>query len=399
MKVLQLCNKPPYPPVDGGTIAMHNITQSLLKKGCTIKVLSAYSYKHPFTPKQLDPQYAEATRFEAIYFDLKPNPFKALFYFLTGESYHIARFKNKKFNEALVRILKEEEFDIIQLESLFMTPYVETIRKHSKGKIILRSHNVEHLIWQRIAKSTKNIFKRIYMKHLALTLKNYEMAHLNSYDGMACISTLDANFFKNQGFNKPITVIPFGLSTIEYVDNVEEEPNSLFHIGSMNWQPNIEGIHWFLKKVWGKVHKEIPLAKLYLAGREMPSHLLKSKYPNVKILGEIPDAMYFIASKQINVVPLLSGSGIRVKIIEAMSIGKTVITTSIGAEGIKCTHGVDILIANTPDEFVKSIKLCIEEPAVAKEIGQKAAELISREHNSEKIVDNLILFYEKVTKI
>ncbi len=396
MTILQLCNKPPYPPVDGGTMAMNSITQCLLKMGCKVKVLSAYSHKHPFLPNQFTEEYIKNTQLEGVYFNLKINPLRALFCLLAGESYHVNRFVNKEFEKKLIEILHEDNYDIVHLESLFLTPYVPVIRKHSKCKVVLRSHNVEHLIWERIAKSTKNVFKRWYIKKLAASLRQYELGNLNTYDGIACISNPNADFFRKAGCEKIIAVVPFGLGTPDFVESVEEEENSLFHIGSMDWAPNIEGIQWFLKNVWTKVHTRSPQAKLYLAGREMPLELLKSDYPNVKILGEIPDAMYFIASKQINIVPLLSGSGIRVKIIEAMSVGKTVITTTIGAEGINYTNKKNILIANTPDEFVNCIEQCLTNKKFCSEIGERAQELVSTEYNNNKIMSQLRKFYEQV---
>ena len=104
----------------------------------------------------------------------------------------------------------------------------------------------------------------------------------------------------------------------------------------------------------------------------------------------------FIASKKINIVPLLSGSGIRVKIIEAMSAGKVVISTAIGAEGINCTDGRDILIANTPQEFVNHIKHCLDDPDFCRTIGDNARRLIKEEYNTPKTTAQLVDFYNTV---
>ena len=393
MKILQLCSKPPYPPVDGGTLAMNSITSGLLATGHQVKVLSVESDKHQVNHHLITNEYATATRFESVYIDLKIHLWDAFVAWLTGESYHVKRFKSKEYAEKLANILRQETYDVVHVESIFLTPYLPVIRQYSKAKVVLRSHNVEHLIWQRLAGCTSNPLKRSYLKHLSLTLKNYELSHINEYDGIVCITRKDKDFFAANGCSKPMTAIPFGIDFIDDIEYAHEEENSLFHIGSMDWQPNREGIQWFLDEVWQMVNNEMPQARLYLAGRKMPQKMLKAKFPNVSVVGEIPDAMYFIATKKINIVPLLSGSGIRVKIIEAMSAGKVVISTSIGAEGINFTDGKDILIANTPQEFVAQIKRCLDNPDFCRTIGNNARQLIREEYSTEKTTAELLDFY------
>ena len=394
MKVLQLCNKPPYPPVDGGTLAMNSITQGLLAAGCEVKVLSVCSDKHPVLENRITDDYRRATRFEAVHVDLNPHPLDAGVAMLCGESYHVKRFQNRQFTAKLIQILRHETFDLVHIESIFLTPYVPVIRQYSKAPVFLRAHNVENQIWRRIAQSETNPFKRWYMKHLSLTLRAYELEHINDYDGVVSITQNDADYFRSEGCRKPIVAIPFGI-TPSMPDNVVEEPNSLFHLGSMDWLPNREGIKWFLDQVWPLVHERMPQLTLYLAGRKMPDDLMRLQMPGVKVVGEVPDAMYFIGSKQINVVPLLSGSGIRVKIIEAMSLGKAVVATTVGAQGIGYTDGHNLLIADTPQQFVDQIQRCIADPDFCKALGRNAQDFIAQAYGVEGLTQRLIAFYEK----
>lgn len=395
MKVLQLCNKPPYPSVDGGTLAMNSITQGLMAAGCEVRVLSMCSDKHPVLKDRMTEEYLQATRFEAVYVDLGIHILDAGVSWFCGESYHVKRFISNEFAARLRQILDEEEFDVVHVESIFLTPYLPVIRKHSRACVVLRAHNVEHMIWQRIAKSERNLFKRNYIKHLALTLRAYEVEHLNGYDGVMGITDTDVETLRTLGCRKPMVSIPFGILP-EGTPQVEEEPNTLFHIGSMDWMPNQEGIRWFLDKIWPKVHELMPQLTLYLAGRKMPDEMMEMDQPGVRVVGEVPDAMYFISSKQINVVPLLSGSGIRVKIIEAMSAGKAVITTHVGAEGIKYTDGTNILIADTPEQFVEQIQRCVSQPEFCRQVGQNAYALICEEYGNERLAQKVIDFYQKL---
>lgn len=395
MKVLQLCNKPPYPSVDGGTLAMNSVTQGLLEAGCEVRVLSLCSDKHPVLESRMTEEYRRATRFKAVHIDLGIHPLDAGVAVLCGESYHVKRFISKEFAKHLAQVLEEEQFDVVHVESIFMTPYVPIIRKHSSAKVVLRAHNVEHTIWRRVAQSERNPFKRWYLKHLSLTLGAYEREHLNDYDGVVCITANDERQLREMGCRRPMMAMPFGVMP-ETVMGVDEEPDSLFHIGSMDWMPNLEGVKWFLKQVWPKVHERMPQLTLYLAGRKMPDDLMRLEMEGVRVLGEVPDATYFIASKQINVVPLLSGSGIRVKIIEAMSAGKAVVTTTIGAEGIGCTDGKDVLIADTPEQFVEQLQRCVDNPEFRKEIGCNAARLIAEQYSNKQLTQQLLAFYDKI---
>lgn len=395
MKVLQLCIKPPYPPVDGGTLAMHSITQGLLNEGCQVKVLSVCSDKHPVRHNQMTDEYLEKTQFESVYIDLNIHVLDAFMCMMCGESYHVKRFESHEFAARLLQILEKDDYDIVHVESIFLTPYLPLIRKHSNAKVVLRAHNVEHQIWRYMADGVRNPFKRWYVKHLSLTLGVYEREHINDYDAIACITEEDAKYFKDNGCRKTIINLPFGV-TPEIVENVDEEVDTLFHIGSMDWMPNQEGIRWFLDEVWPMLHEELPQVRLYLAGRKMPKDLMDLDLPGVSVIGEVPDAMYFIGSKQINVVPLLSGSGIRVKIIEAMSAGKTVVTTQLGARGIKYTDGENILIANTPQEFVEKISQCISDKDFCKTIGKNAYDLIVKEYDNELLTHKLLQLYNKI---
>ncbi len=394
MKVLQLCSKPPYPPVDGGTLAMNSITQGLLAAGCEVRVLAMCSEKHPVLEDRIPDDYRRATRFEAVFVDLRLHPLDAGVAMLCGDSYHVRRFESKAFAARLAQVLQEETFDIVHVESIFLAPYVPVIRRHSNAPVILRTHNVENQIWQRMAMSERNCCKRWYIKHLALTLRAYEREHVNNFDGVVSITDNDADYFRSEGCRKPIVTIPFAITPVS-VDGVAEQPGTLFHLGSMDWLPNQEGVRWFLDRVWPLIHSQMPSLTLHLAGRRMSDQLLNLKLEGVHIVGEVPDAATFIASKQINVVPLLSGSGIRVKIIEAMSQGKAVITTTVGAQGIGAVDGRHLLIADTPERFAAQIRRCVDDPAFRQTVGANARQFIADNFGIEPLTRQLLAFYDK----
>ena len=166
----------------------------------------------------------------------------------------------------------------------------------------------------------------------------------------------------------------------------------------MNWMPNDEGIYWFLKNVWDKVAKREPDVVLNLAGRHMPKWLTKLKKKNVNVLGEVPDAKEFIKNNDIAVVPLLSGSGIRIKIIESMAMGRTVVTTMVGAEGIQYSEYENIIIADSPAKMVEVICKLLKDPMDAMRIGKNARRLVEDIYDNKKIIDRLLIFYDEINK-
>ncbi len=396
MKILLLCNKPPYPASEGGPMAMNSIITGLLDAGHQVKILAVNSEKFNVKESDIPEEYKRKTGIELIDVDLRVRPLKAFTNLFTRKSYHVERFISKEFKERLVEVLEKEQFDVVQLEMLYMTPYVDDIRAHSKAMIVLRAHNVEHKIWERMAKETKFLLKRWYINHLAKTLKEYELNALETVDGIAAITRKDAAFFRKY-CSKPIIDIPYGVYPEEFTPKYEIEGKPKFyHIGSMNWMPNDEGIHWFIDEVLPKTVEKVPDFVYHLAGRNMPEWLTTLNDPHVNVIGEVPDAKEFVTNHDVAIVPLLSGSGIRIKIIESMAMGKTVITTRVGAEGILYDEEVNIIIAENKAKMVEAIRSLNENPQIAVRIGQAARRLIEETYDNRKIITRLLMFYEQI---
>ena len=396
MNILLLCNKSPFPPSEGGPMAMNSVVMGLLEAGHNVKVMAFNSNKYHVDIESIPEEYRKKTRIEFIDIDLSVKPAEALKNLFSDESYHVKRFVSEKFKNRLIEVLKEEKFDIVQLEMIYMAPYIETIREHSDATIVLRAHNVEHKIWERISKKTVFFAKRWYINHLVKTLRSYEMSILDKVDGIAAITITDASFFRRVTAT-PVIDLPFGVDIDKFnpVFEVGDAP-TFYHIGSMNWMPNEEGIKWFLKNVWKKVTKRVPKAKLYLAGRNMPKWILKKKIKNVEVVGEVPVAHEFVNQHNVAIVPLLSGSGMRIKIIESMALGKTVITTLVGAEGIQYSEFDNIIIADNEPKMVENIVRLYKHPEEAEAIGLNARRLVEEIYDNKKIINRLEIFYNEL---
>lgn len=400
MRILQLCHKPPVPAVDGGCIAINNFSNSIMQLGNELKILTLSTDKHPFVEQLIPAAYKEKTHIESVYVDTRINLVDAFSSIITQDNYNISRFFSVDLDIKLKKLLQKKNYDIVQMESLFMTPYIATIRRSSKAKVVLRSHNLEYFIWKRLAKQETNKPKKIYLNYLAKQLKAYETQKMNEVDGVIAISSTDREKFLQMGCLKPIISISTSIDTDLYTprENDSHTP-TLFHIGAMDWAPNKEGIHWFLEEVWPLVLAKNSKAKLKLAGKDLDfvKAEFKGKHKNVEFLGEVESALDFIRNNDIMVVPLLSGGGIRIKILEGMALGKTVISTAIGAEGIDGKSGQHFLLGNNPEEFAQHVLMAISEPILCREIGEKARKFIEDKFSVPVINKQIDKFYREIT--
>jgi glycosyltransferase involved in cell wall biosynthesis len=397
MKILQLCSKIPFPPTDGGTQAMHVLTEGLIKAENDVTVMAIKTHKHNTPTEEIDADYRKKTNYQSVFIDTRVKPLQAFANLFSSKSYNISRFFSASFEGELKKLLKANKFDIVHLETLYATPYLATIRKHSNAKIVLRSQNVEFMIWKRMAKAVSNPLKRWYFNLLALRLKNYELQMLNRYDAIICITQADANVFKSMGCNVPTLSFPFGININDYRTATNSpEVNTVFHLGAMNWMPNEEGVKWLINDVWPVVQKQNTNLKLHLAGRHMPAWLKNLNATNIIIDGEVADAHGYIHSKNLMIVPLLSGGGMRIKIIEGMAMGKTIIATTIAAEGIEYTNNHDILIADTPQQFADAVTQLLNDNEHCKTVGKNARELAATKYSNADICNRLSQFYSQL---
>ncbi len=397
MKILLLCNKSPWPKREGGPIAMHAMISGLLQAGHSVKVLAANTNKYTVDPDTIPEDFRESTGIEFVDVDLSLSFSGALYNFITGKSYHVTRFHTKAFAQKITEVLRRDVYDIVQLETLQMATYLDIIRKYSRAAVVLRAHNIEHKIWQRIAENCPNPFKRIYINHLYRSLKRFEIGILNKMDGIVAITPVDARNLDRLSHSTNIISIPFGINLSTLPENMVQPPEpSLFHIGTMNWYPNEESIKWLITQVWPQVRLRMPELELHLAGRYMPEWLKKLSVPGITVDGEVPDVWEYMQRFSIMVVPLFSGSGIRIKIVEAMAAGKAIITTAIGAEGINYENGQHLIIAKDAKSFTEAvIKLC-KDKQLRDTLGKNARLLIAKEHDNNKLIQKLTLFYAEL---
>jgi len=400
MKILLLTKKFPYPLKDGESQAIHGLSKSLAELGCAVSLLAMNTSKHFFGGSELPAEMSHYQEVRTVSVDNKISPGAAVGNLLRGTSYHISRFDCPAYHEKLAAWLEEVAFDVVQLETLYLSPYVPTIRRHTEARVVMRSHNVEHEIWERCSANIRFAPKRWYLRHLTRQLKDYELSQLNQYDLLLPITGRDERQFRNMGFRGDSHVLPIGLDTVcgEPVYDSYRAATSLHFIGSLDWLPNLEGLQWFLNDVWPEVHRRFPDLEFHVAGRNMPQSLLQLRMTNVIIHGEVESSCDFVSAHSISIVPLLSGGGMRAKILEAMSLGRVVISSSVGLEGISAKHRRDLFVADTPAQFVESIADCLGRGRKLERIGRAAAARFQKKYDRRVLAERLLARYHAMPR-
>jgi len=364
---------------------MYHLAKALISAGHQVDVLAVSTPK--FSPdaltieKHTDSHYS----FEIEFINTDVTLTGAFKAFLRAKPYHVERFICDRFSEKLTQKLKQHQYDLVMFETLYMAPYLKLVRENSDATCVLRSHNIEHQIWKRVAFNEKNPLKRKYLNYLADRLRKFESSKIPEFDAVACISEYEKQYYNLIAPETASEVVPFGIQMPETQQHTNEG-SGFYHIGSMDWMPNIEGIKWLLKYVVPVIEKNAPGVRINLAGRNMPSWVYENRSPVLNVIGEVDDATEFIDSQSVLLVPLLSGSGIRIKIIEAMSMGKAVISTTTGAEGIHVIHEENIFLADDPQSFADAIIYLFTHPEEIISTGKRGRELITKNHNYQAAV-------------
>lgn len=396
MNILFLTNKVPYPPKDGGSIASFGLIGAMAKAGHAVTVLAMNTRKHHVTPYEFPEQVTSKIIFHLVEVPANINVFAALRNMLfSRKPYNAERFIDKKFRLKLQLLLESHRYDMVQLEGFYLCPYISTIRRYSNAKITYRSHNIEHEIWERTVAQTKGI-KKFYIDLIARRLKKFEISFINQYDLLVPITERDEQQLNNMGNTKPSLVIPAGFDFDEAVGFKEDFKHNLFFIGALDWIPNQEGLTWFLENCWDQILMKRPDTELKIAGRNAPAWFVEVlKKQNIDYFGEIDDARQFIAENGIMIAPLLSGSGMRVKLIEGMCCRKAIVTTPVGCEGIPATNEKEIFIAPTAVQFIEYVLILLNNRQKIVDTGNNAFTFVKVAYNNIELNKRLVAFYNQ----
>lgn len=394
-----ICNKAPYPANDGSSIAIYNMAKGLLENNVDVDLLAINTKKHFKPDNNVPDKFKTDTNYQSVFHNTNTSLIGAFLNLFSSQSYFVSRFLFENFGEELKQKLKLNKYDIIQIEGLFMAVYIPLIKKISSAKIVLRAHNIEHVIWERHIQNEKNILKKWYLNLQNKRLKHFETDILNSVDAVVTITTEDEKYIRDKFPSQNITTAITGISLSDYpLAQKSAEPNTVFYFGSMDWLPNQEAVEWFVSNCWQKIKQEIPSAKFIIAGRNMPERIKALEANGIKCVENVADKNEFYHTYQLMIVPLLSGSGLRIKIIEGMAFGKTIVSTSVGAEGIPVNNGHEVIIADSADEIVKAVVNLLTNHQEFEKIGLNARQFAENNFVNKSIVGHLTNFYTQLLK-
>ncbi|HEX3579545.1 MAG TPA: glycosyltransferase family 4 protein [Thermoanaerobaculia bacterium] len=388
MRILILTPRLPWPPIDGGRIAMARLAEGLVRAGADVKIMSLNRRKHrvetsapmPLQAIDIDTSRILAPAIGAISSDV---PFVA------------GRFVSNEFRDALRATLRRFSPDVVQIESPFLLPYAGVVRSECNARVVLRSLNVEFRIWEGLSRTERNPLRRIALRRVASSLRTYEVRQFASVDAMVPISQDDANDFRRLGYTRLMHVAPCGVAVPEET-RAALIPNSVGFIGSLDFRPNQEAVEWIVSELWPRVLERVPEARLSIAGSWAPDWL-RRKMSHIDFRGTVDDATAFMSTMSIMIAPLFAGGGMRIKVLEAMASAKPVVATNVGAGGLDVEQGRDILIADDAGAFAEAVAHLLRDRQLAARIGEVARETVRRRYDNDGIARGLLRFYESLS--
>jgi glycosyltransferase involved in cell wall biosynthesis len=286
--------------------------------------------------------------------------------------YAVTKFTHPEVRRTVGQWLSQKRFDVAISDFLSASLNFPDVRPIPA---VLFQHNFETLLWQRMAKEEMSPVRRLAYRLEAAKMANYERRALGKFDHVIAVSDRDRDEMRAVDPHCPITVVPTGVDIEKYpiVPSASGDPPILIFTGSMDWEPNIDAVEYFCKEIWPEVLDVFPEARLQIVGRSPHRRVQSLASACIEVTGTVPSVTSYLRNATVVVVPLRIGGGTRLKIFEAMAMGKALVSTSIGAEGLDVTHGRDILLADDAASFTQAILQLLRDPSRRQGYEQAAA--------------------------
>lgn len=366
MKILYLTQLVPYPVDAGAKVRMYHVLQHQAAAGheVTLVCFKRDSDK-PAAIAHLE-QYCAAVHTVPMVRSRGRDIWHLGRSLLNGQPFLIARDSVDAMHKLLADLAAKQSFDIVQADQLWMAQYALKVLAHQNGsrtaKLVLDQHNAMFLIPERLAAGESSGVKRRLLEREAAVMAPYELDTCAAFDEVVWVTDDDREAFSPTaaGVTIPICIDPSEKDVIRPKPN----PQRVTFLGGLHWPPNAEGVVWFAENVWPLVVAACPDACLTVIGKEPPAALTHPHMKNVETTGYVDDPTPYLAETAAFVVPLHSGGGMRVKILDAWAWGLPVVSTTIGAEGIQYTAGTDLLLADDAQHFAEHIIALLNDSAL-----------------------------------
>ncbi len=393
MRILFFTSKPIYPAIDGGCFASQQFLNCLLHANVDVQYITLSTNKHPFEKSRFPVELQDKINPIDYFVETDIRPFSAFAALFKSSSYNADRFYNKEVAELVVEQIQDGHFDGIVLDSLYTLPYFDQIKANFRGKIIVRTHNVEFKLWEQYAQEAKGA-KKWYLNRLAKDLKRFELSALNKVNAIFSISKDDSNEFKNLGISTPIVEVPVTIPLNSApVDTVS---NKLFFMGNMDWSPNIDAVRDLIR-LMPTLKKVNPDLELHIAGAKSIEIITSNEQNGIYVHGFVDSVADFIRDHGILAAPIQFASGVRIKFLEAMAMGIPIVTTPAGALGIDHQGRNCIVVAEGDNKFMHEVIALSINPEQRKEIGTNAIHYIEKNHNIDAVSLKIVETFEANT--
>ncbi len=315
-----------------------------------------------------------------FYGKLAANLFSSLPYSVSSHSSSAMRAQLKKLET-------EVAIDIWHCE---WTPYAEMFRNFKANPLVISAHNVESLIWQRYTETESNPVKRWYIRQQWKKFQRFERWAFDRAGQTIAVSDEDAQLAEQEFGAKNVEVVQNGVDIDRYKpDGVQRRAKEMIFLGSLDWRPNLDGIQHFLKTAFPEIIQAEPESVFSIVGRNPPSWLIQlaQQHPNIELHGNVPDVIPYLSNAAIMVVPLRIGGGSRLKIIEAAANELPVVSTRVGAEGLRFRAGHDYFVAETIELMTEPVLYALRNREASCLAAKNAREIVERDYDWDALAN------------
>ena len=320
------------------------------------------------------------------------------------QSFERLRLRVPALQQALDRILRARRFDLVNLEFSFLGGC--DLRQAPLGErlpaLIVDSHNIDYDLARQYARAGGGVARRLYAGVNWRKLRREELRTYRNADGVYLCSAADERRLLEQ-IPKARTVVIPNAADVEYYQPRPTDPppdgRTVVFFGILSYVPNVDGVTHFVQEIWPRIAQAHPQARCKIIGGRAPPSLLALAGPRVELTGFVPDLRPHLAAAAAVVVPLRLGGGTRLKIVEAMAMGKAIVSTTLGAEGIEAVPGRDLLVEDEPAAFADAVNLLLAEPGLAARIGQSARQLAVERYAWSGAARALESFYRRALAV
>lgn len=292
-------------------------------------------------------------------------------------SYQRRRFSSRAMQEAIARLLRRHAFDAVQVELSQMGGF----RFDTGGVLLLDEHNIEYEVLYRMFRTEKSVIRKIFNRVEYVKVRHEERRAWKRFDGCVLTSERDRAILRRSVTSSPTAVVPNGVD-LDHFHPIDTPPHAsrIVFTGSMDYRPNVDAVIFFVRDILPRVLRARPDVSFAIVGMRPPEEVRRLAGPNVIVTGSVPDVRQYVWPAGVVVAPLSMGGGTRLKLLEAMAMGKGIVSTSLGCEGLAVRSGAQLLVADDPQHFAQEVLRLMDDPMLAQELGRRGRALVERQY-------------------